>query len=105
MSSLQLSDLVRLGWQLPGGSDESARSRRTHALIWAATGNLKRLGKAALRTFESAGEGQCSNYIPSIAFAELGEARHRGAAAVSTSASLEEWARTALASGTYQEAR
>jgi predicted nucleic acid-binding protein len=61
----------------------------THALIWAATGNLKRLGKAARRIFERAGEGQCSIYIPSIALVELGEACHRGTVAIGTSVSFE----------------
>jgi PIN domain nuclease of toxin-antitoxin system len=77
----------------------------THALIWAATGNLKRLGKAARRIFERAGEGRCSIYIPSIALIELGEACHRGTVAVGTSASFEEWARAAFASGKYHEAQ
>jgi len=36
---------------------------------------------------------------------ELGEACHRGTVAVSTSVSLEEWARAAFASGRYHEAQ
>jgi PIN domain nuclease of toxin-antitoxin system len=76
----------------------------THALIWAASGNLKRLGRAARRIFERASEGKCSIYIPTIALVELGEACHRGTVAVSTGVSIEEWARSAFASGKYHEA-
>jgi PIN domain nuclease of toxin-antitoxin system len=76
----------------------------THALIWAASGNLKKLGKAARRIFERAGEGQCAIYIPTFALVELGEACHRGRVSVSSGAPFESWARTAFASGHYHEA-
>jgi len=74
----------------------------THALIWAATGKLKRLGKQARRMFEQADRGECAIYIPAIALVELSEACHRGV--VTLDKPFEEWARTALASGAYLEA-
>ena len=77
----------------------------THSLIWAATGRIKKLGKAAKRIFERASAGQCSIYIPSLTLVELGEACHRGAVAVSSGVPFEEWARAAFASGKYHEAQ
>ena len=77
----------------------------THPLIWAATGRLNKLGKAAKRIFERAGAGQCSIYIPSLALVELGEACHRGTVTVSSGAPFEDWARAAFASGKYHEAQ
>lgn len=74
----------------------------THALIWAATGKLKRLGKRARRMFEQADNGECAIYIPAIALVELGEACHRGL--VTLDRSFDDWARAALASGAYLEA-
>ncbi len=77
----------------------------THPLIWAATGRINKLGKAAKRIFERVGAGQCSIYIPSLTLVELGEACHRGAVAVSSGVKFEEWARAAFASGKYHEAQ
>ena len=77
----------------------------THALIWAATGRVHKLGKAAKRIFERAGAGQCSIYIPSMTLVELGEACHRGTVGVSSGVPFEEWARAAFASGKYHEAQ
>jgi len=74
----------------------------THALIWAIDGNRKRLGKHARRQFESADDGKCSIYVPTIALVELGEACHRQR--VTLSLAFEEWTRLAFASGKYHEA-
>jgi len=76
----------------------------THALIWAASGNFRKLGKDAKRVFERTSEGQCSIYIPSIALLELGEACHRGTVTINSGAAFEDWARAAFASGKYHEA-
>lgn len=76
----------------------------THSLIWAASGNVRRLGRAAKRIFERAGEGRCSIYVPTTVLVELGEACHRGRITISTAVPFEEWARAAFASGNYHEA-
>ena len=75
----------------------------THALIWAIDGNRKRLGKQARKQFENADDGKCAIYIPALVLVELGEACHKDR--VTLSLSFEEWARLALASGKYHEAK
>lgn len=50
-----------------------------HALIWAATGQTRRLGREARRHFAAVASGDRAVYIPTIALAEIGEAAHRGA--------------------------
>ena len=74
----------------------------THPLIWMATGNYKRLAKAARRFFERAEAGQCAIYVPTMALVELGEVYHKCAAP--SGISLESWAKAAFASGKYHEA-
>lgn len=51
----------------------------THALLWALTGQRRRLGKAALRLIERANRGQASLFIPTMVLVEVGEAERRGA--------------------------
>ncbi|MFT4102481.1 MAG: type II toxin-antitoxin system VapC family toxin [Burkholderiaceae bacterium] len=71
----------------------------THALIWAATGNVKRLGRRARRLFERADDGECAIYIPAIALVELGEACHRGV--VTLNRPFGAWVKAAFDSGSY----
>lgn len=71
----------------------------THALIWAATGNVKRLGRRARRMFERADRGDCAIYLPTIALVELGEACRRGVVALNQP--LDAWAKAAFESGSY----
>jgi PIN domain nuclease of toxin-antitoxin system len=83
-------------------SDAPLAVTDTHALIWAATRKLKRLGKRARRLFEKADAGECAIYVPAMVLVELGEACHRGV--VSLDRPFEEWAKAALASGAYLDA-
>lgn len=76
----------------------------THALIWAASGSLKKLGSVARRIFERTSDGLCSIYIPATVLVELGEACYRGTVSVSSGVTFEDWARAAFASGKYHEA-
>jgi PIN domain nuclease of toxin-antitoxin system len=48
-----------------------------HALIWAASGHPKRLGRRARRFLEEVDDGKRRLIIPSIALVEIGEAVHR----------------------------
>ena len=71
----------------------------THALVWAATGKVKRLGRRARRMFERADDGECAIYIPTMALVELGEACHRGV--VTLDRPFDAWAKAAFDSGSY----
>lgn len=69
-----------------------------HALIWAATGNTKRLGRNARRFFEAVDAGERAVYVPALALVEIGEAVRRGTVAF-PGQTFEQWL-TALAAST-----
>lgn len=71
----------------------------THALIWAATGHLRKLGKAARRMFERAESERAAIYVPTIVLVEIGEASRGGE--IRFDGGFDRWAGGLLASGRY----
>ena len=71
----------------------------THALIWAATGTTRRLGRRARRMFERAERGEAAIYVPTIVLVEVAEAAHAGK--ISLSLPFTDWMRALLAAGPY----
>jgi PIN domain nuclease of toxin-antitoxin system len=74
----------------------------THALIWALSGQRKRLGRAARRLIERADRGQAALYVPAIALVEVGEAEHRGA--IRLNAGFDSWVEGLFSTGRYHPA-
>ncbi|MFN2602070.1 MAG: PIN domain-containing protein [Gemmatimonadaceae bacterium] len=73
----------------------------THALIWAATGKSRRLGRSARRYFALA-EKRASNvviYVPTIALVEIGEAVERNR--ISLKLPFGRWVESMFAAGPY----
>lgn len=50
----------------------------THALIWASTGKLHRLGRRARQHFERTEQHQAAVYVPAMVLAELSELQQLG---------------------------
>lgn len=71
----------------------------THALLWAVTGQKKRLGRHALKLLERVDAGHAALYIPVMVLAELGEAEQRGA--IRLDGGFDEWVGRLLDSGRY----
>lgn len=69
----------------------------THALVWWAKGEHRRLGKRARRMFERVDAGEAALYVPVLVLEELGELAVRGIVALS--GGLDGWARVAFSSG------
>lgn len=74
----------------------------THALLWAATGQTRKLGRAARALFQEVEAGRASLYVPTIVLIEIGEAVRRGI--VSFPDGFERWTRQMFASGRYHPA-
>ena len=70
-----------------------------HALIWAATGDLRLLGRNARRFFERVEHDHAAVYVPTIALVEIGEAVRKGT--VRLPQGFEAWGRALLGSGRY----
>ncbi|MEJ7811431.1 MAG: PIN domain-containing protein [Gemmatimonadaceae bacterium] len=70
-----------------------------HALIWAATGQLKRLGRVARRFYERVNDRRALLYVPTIALVEIGEAHHAGH--FSLGMPFDHWLTRLLGSGQY----
>jgi len=73
----------------------------THALIWAATGRSRRLGRSARRLFASA-EKQAANvaiYVPTISLVEISEAVERNR--ISLKLPFGRWVESLFAAGPY----
>lgn len=73
----------------------------THALLWAATGKLKKLGKSARRYYERAdrGTGNIAIYIPTVALVEVAEAVEAGR--VTLSHPFPQWVRQLFTLGPF----
>lgn len=69
----------------------------THALVWWAKGERRRLGKRARRMFERVDAGQAALYVPVLVVEELGQLVVRGIVALS--GGLDGWAQAAFSSG------
>lgn len=50
----------------------------THALIWWATSDRRRIGRRALKFFDSVDDGRAIACVPTVALVELSEALHFG---------------------------
>jgi PIN domain nuclease of toxin-antitoxin system len=70
-----------------------------HALIWAAAGDLRSLGRGARRFFERVEEGRAALYVSTITLVEIGEAVRKGS--VHLPRGFEAWGRALLGSGRY----
>ena len=71
----------------------------SHALIWAATGRLRKLGREARRMFQRADAGRAAIYVPTLVLIEVSEAAR--ARAISLGMAFEEWMDALLSSGNY----
>lgn len=71
----------------------------THALLWALTGQRKRLGRRALRLVERADRGQAALYVPTISLVEVGEAERRGAIRLTNG--FDRWVEDLFATGHF----
>jgi len=71
----------------------------SHALIWAVTGQRRRLGRRALRLIERVENGDASLYVPTIALTEIGEAMWRGS--ISLEGGFAGWMEGALSTGRF----
>ncbi len=70
-----------------------------HALIWAAIGHKRSLGRRARSFFERVERGVAAAYVPTMVLVEIGEAVWRGA--VSFQGGYESWLESLLSSGRY----
>lgn len=61
----------------------------THALIWASSGQLRKLGRAARKLFEQAEARRATIYVPTLVLVELGNEIHRGRIAIE--GSFDSW--------------
>ena len=70
-----------------------------HALIWAATGQKRLLGRNARKLFDRVEQGYAALYVPTIVLVEIGEASRKGT--VSFHGGFAAWVRELLSSGRY----
>ena len=71
----------------------------THALIWWANGEVRRLGRAARAFFEKAESGNAAIYVPTFSLLEVAEAMRRGG--FDPSQTFPKWAKQLLGSGQF----
>jgi PIN domain nuclease of toxin-antitoxin system len=71
----------------------------THALIWAATGTLKRLGRRSRTIYQRVSDGRAALYIPVVTLVEVGEAHRAGD--FSLGVPFEAWLAALLRAGQY----
>jgi PIN domain nuclease of toxin-antitoxin system len=71
----------------------------THALVWWAKGEHRRLGRRARRVFEDVEAGRASLYVPTLVLDELGELSRRGI--ITLKGGLASWTRALLSSGRF----
>lgn len=74
----------------------------THALIWALTGQRRRLGQAALRLIDSVDRGEAALYVPTLSLVEVGEAERRGA--IRLRGGFDRWVEGLFSTGRYHPA-
>jgi PIN domain nuclease of toxin-antitoxin system len=71
----------------------------THALVWWARGERRRLGRRARRVFEHVEAGRAALYVPALVLVELSELARRGI--IELSGGLAGWTRGLLGSGRF----
>ncbi len=74
----------------------------SHALIWAATGQHRKLGRSARRMFAAVEAGTAAVYVPAMAVAEISEAVRTGD--VSFHIGFSAWITALFGSGRYHHA-
>lgn len=72
----------------------------THAIVWVAKGEWRRLGKAARRAFERADSGQGVIHVPALALVEVGEGLRSGR--IQSGRSLASWTEALFSSPSYR---
>ena len=72
-----------------------------HALIWAATGQLRRLGRKARAFFDRVEAGNAVLYVPTHVLLEMGEAHAAGDFAFAGGHSFDDWVERLAHSGRY----
>ena len=71
----------------------------THALLWAMTGQSRKLGRKAKAIFERAEQGRATIYVPSFSLVEIGELVHRGR--IGLPSDFPTWTRALARSGRF----
>lgn len=71
----------------------------THALVWYARREWRKLGSSARSLFERAEDGRASIYVPTLALVELGENARRGK--VSLQQGVSEWTPALFGMGSF----
>jgi predicted nucleic acid-binding protein len=72
-----------------------------HALIWATTGRLRRLGRQARAFFDRVETGEAVLYVPTHVLLEMGEAHAAGDFAFSGGNTFDAWLERLTHSGRY----
>jgi PIN domain nuclease of toxin-antitoxin system len=71
----------------------------THALIWASSGQLPKLGRAARKLFEQAEARRATIYVPTLVLVEMGNEVHRGRIVIESG--FDDWVAALFASGGF----
>jgi PIN domain nuclease of toxin-antitoxin system len=71
----------------------------THALVWWARGEKKRLGRQARRVYESVDAGRAVLFVPTLVLVEIGDLARRGI--VRLAGGVSAWTRGLLGSGRF----
>jgi PIN domain nuclease of toxin-antitoxin system len=71
----------------------------THALLWWARGEKKRLGRSARRVYEAVDEGRAVLFVPTLVLVEIGDLARRGI--VRLAGGVTSWTRSLLGSGRF----
>lgn len=71
----------------------------THAMIWASSGQTKKLGRTGRQLFEAAESGASTIHVPTLVLVELGYELYRGKLAAG--GSLREWVERLFSSGGF----
>lgn len=71
----------------------------THALLWAMTGQARKLGRKARACFDRAEHGSGTIYVPAFTLVEISELVHRGRVTLPTD--LTTWVRALSTSGRF----
>lgn len=72
-----------------------------HALIWAASGNLRKLGRKARSFYERVDGGRAVLYVPTHVLLEIGEAHAGGDFSFSGGSSFDVWVERLTTTGRY----
>ena len=71
----------------------------THALVWWARGEKRKLGARARRVYERVAEGRAALFVPALVLVELGDLARRGI--VQLSGGLTGWTRGLFGTGRF----